>query len=82
MGVIDLTERGVKFWELCKQSYALRSKIVHSYSFPEEDEIIMARDFAEKQLIKLINYAFDKISNGNISKDTFVHELKSKALDG
>lgn len=71
-----------RFWDAAKRSYKIRSTIVHSFDFPDPEQLTEAFGFAEEQLTAVLRYAVLEGIRLNLSKDTLTSNLRGRGLAG
>ncbi|WP_139800677.1 hypothetical protein [Geothermobacter hydrogeniphilus] len=75
----DRTSR-LEFWERVKDSYQLRSDIVHSFDIPDEEDLLEALEFTEHQCLSLMKFVTSVAIPNGWSRDELTKELKKRAL--
>ena len=75
----DIVDKS-SFWKQCKESYACRSKIVHSFDIPEMKDLVQHISFAESQCVALIKKIISDVIPLNKNRDDFISELRNNAL--
>jgi hypothetical protein len=74
----DLPNR-LEFWNEAKKSYSVRSKIVHGFELPADNEALTkAIQFSDSQCSKIIMYAIGHL--GSADRDSIIKQLREKAL--
>jgi len=75
----DLSNR-LEFWNEAKKSYSIRSKIVHGFELPADNDCLTkAIQFSDSQCCKIIQYAIDQLGSNN-GRDLIIKQLREKAL--
>ncbi len=80
LGLQDSVVEKSEFWSKCKESYAIRSKIVHSFEIPEQEKLFDNIMFAERECERLLKKVILEVIPSRISKDDFIKRLRALAL--